>query len=267
LNPADALFTKIWFNGIKVRSGLTSSYAIARALELKQANTGGSTRPRNIKGYETGSPAVSRDILARAEGRFPGSAQYFDTPLKCLLRGDAVDAGWIEDRLLSLPMQITAIVLHLYVDPVTSRPVAMLLPFEDQTAKQLAAVGGLHALEAAVLLMKLGEIQSTPELRRLAREAYIRIQPSVRRDPVVRPMAKELFRFIDLTFPLWVYVRPDFRCVALVDVVPRIPAPRSPEQILAAERSPLTSLALARIEIERRILERRLATISSPTGP
>jgi hypothetical protein len=267
VNRADALFTKIWFNGIKVSSNLTSCYAIARELELKQASKGGATRPRNIKGYETGSPVAPRDIVARAELRFPGTAQYFDSPLRCLLRGDAVDAGWIENRLLSLPSRITEIVLHPFVDPVTSRPVAILLPFEDQTTKDLAAVGGLHALEAAALLVKLGEIESTPELRRLAREAYIRIQPSVRRDPVIGPMAEELFRFIDLTFPLWVYVRPDFRCVALVDVVPRSPAPRSPEQILAAERSPLTALALARIKIERRILERRLATTCGPTGP
>lgn len=264
-NDADVSFTRMWFSGVRVRSGLTSCYAIARELELEQpaGGKGRSTRPRNVKPYETGSRVVAHDIVARAELRYAGTSQYFDSAARSLLRGDVVDVGWIEDRLVSLPQQITSILLHPFVDPVTSRPVALLRAFDEEKAKQLAAVGGLHALEAALLLMRWGELHSTPELRRLAREAYIRTQPSLRADPTIAPFAEELFRLVDHVFPLWLYARPDFRCVALPDPLPRTPTLRSPEQILAEEKSERTTLCLARIELERRILESRLRTIAS----
>lgn len=194
-----------------------------------------------------------------AEQACPGTARYFSSALKTLLRGDTVSGDWIDDQLLALPAPIVELLVLPLPEPLTSLPMLLLHPFDDQRARQIAAVGGLHALEAAVLLMKRGELVSTPELRRLAREAYIRTQPSVRADPVLSSVADELFRRIDEAFPRWLHLRPDLRLeVMSFDLFRKGPAPRTPDDILAEENLPVNIRHLTRVALERRVLEARL---------
>ncbi|KQV88069.1 hypothetical protein ASC91_14650 [Pelomonas sp. Root1237] len=176
--------------------------------------------------------------------------------MKRLLRGDTVSRAWIDEQLLALPAQLVELLVLPLSEACSSLPVAFLQPFDDQRARQLASVGGLHALEAAVLLMKLGEVTASPELRRLAREAYIRTQPSVRTEPVLSTMADELFACIDDVFPRWLHLRQDLRLeVMSLNFFCKEAGLLTPDEVLAEENLPHTILKLARIAVEQRVLE------------
>lgn len=251
--PAYSLFTRLWFCAFKVLSGRSTAYAIDQLRDSKLTEVW----PRKSRPYELGRRSPSQRFVDAVEAEYPGTAQYFDSPLKALLRGDTVSRDWVEGQLLALPAQIVD--LLVFPLPVASLPVAFLRPFDDERAKQLAAVGGLHALEAAILLMKLGELIPSPDLRRLAREAYIRTQPSVGAHPVLSAFAGELFSCIDAAFPRWIYPRPELRlAVGSPDMWRKPVGLRSPEEILDEENSPRTIKFLTRIAIERRVLEARI---------
>jgi hypothetical protein len=253
-NPIDALFARIWFCAIKFLSGLRSAYAI------DQLNDGTSdcTWPRRSRPYELGK-RVPDTFIGAVEARFPGTAKYFNSPLRPALGGEAVTTAWVEARLVQLPKQIVDLLLVPCPDHLCGLPVALLRPFDDARAKHLVKLGGMHALEAAVLLMKLGELTAAPELRRLAREAYIRLQPSIRAEPVLSYFADELFASIDDAFPLWIFPIPSLRLVVRHAEILDLHKPAlNPEDVLALERSPATMLAALRIEIELRLLQARV---------
>jgi hypothetical protein len=250
-NPSDAFFARVWFRAIKSISGLPSAYAIDQLHD----GTAECVWPKKSKPYELGK-RVPETFIDAVESRFPGTARYFNSPLRELLGGEAVTIEWVEARLVSLPKEFTDLLLIPLPDHLSDLRVAILLPFADQSVMQLAQLGGLHALEAAVLLMKLGELTAAPELRRLAREAYIRLQPSVRAEPVLSSFADELFASIDDAFPLWIFPNSGFRVVVRH---PAILGPRgtalSPEEILASETSPTAVKAALRCEFELRLLQ------------
>jgi hypothetical protein len=176
-----------------------------------------------------------------------------------LLRGDQISVEWIEERLLALPAEITELLLVPMPPEVQPLQVLWLLPFDDQQARKLAEIGGLPALEASVLLMKLGELICAPELRRFAREAYIRSQPSARSEPLLEPVVDQLIQSINEAYPCWVYVRPDERYELTTDP-PTILGSRAstPDELLKQENDPLIILFLARCALQRRVLEARL---------
>jgi len=250
-NPIDALFARIWFYAIKFFSGLPSAYAIDQLHD----GTAGCSWPKRSKPYELGQ-RVPESFIDAVESRFPGTARYFNSLIRTVLGRSAVNIEWVEAQLVALPKQIVDLLFIPTPDPLSDLPVAILRPFDEQRAKQLAEFGGMHALEAAVVLMKLGELISAPGLRRLAREAYIRLQPSVRAEPVLSCFADELFASIDDAFPLWIFSNSGVRVV--VRHCPRLGSGRtalSPEEMLAAETSPAAVKAALRCEIELRVLQ------------
>jgi hypothetical protein len=251
----DALFSRLWVAAIKAKSGLPSAYAMNQVFaEICHLDL-----PKQMEPYEAGSRVPGKRFIAAFEALYPGTARAFDSPLRTLLRGDEVARGWIDEQLAALPAPIIDLLLFPFPVPRGSLPIVFLHPFDDQRARQLARMGGFRALEAAILLMKLGEITCSPDLRRLAREAYIRMQPGVRAEPVSPGLVDHLFRCIDDAFPRWLHPRPDLRLeVESVDLLRKAPTPRSPDEILAEENLPGTILALTRIAIERRVLEARM---------
>lgn len=263
-NPVDVLFTKIWFKAVEHGTGLTSPDAIERLIRPRRSTrkNGRQVRSRTWHNYQAGrhvaTPVDGIHPVDLAEQVCPGTARFFYSPLKTLLRRDTVCVDWIHRQLTRLPSPVATLLLHRPSEALDGIPLAFLNPFNDQQAKQLAAVGGLHALEAAVLLIKLGELTASPELRRLAREAYIRTQPSVRGDPTLAARADELFELIDDAFPRWLHLRPDFRLELMsLSRIRGAPLSLSPEQILAEENSPTNILCLSRIALENLIIEAR----------
>lgn len=250
-NPIDALFARIWFCAIKFLSGLRSAYAIDQLND----GTSGCTWPRRSRPYELGK-RVPDTFIGAVEARFPGTARYFNSPLRPVLGGEAVTTAWVEARLVQLPKQIVDLLLVPCPDHLCGLPVALLRPFDDARAKHLAKLGGMHALEAAVLLMKLGELTAASELRRLAREAYIRLQPSVRAEPVLSCFADQLFARIDDAFPLWIFPSPGLRLVVRhPELLGLRRTALSPDETLCGEKSPMAVQAAMRIEVELRLLQ------------
>jgi hypothetical protein len=253
-NPIDAFFARVWFFAVKFLSGLPSAYAIDQLHD----GTAECVWPKNSKPYELGQ-RVPDTFIGAVECRFPGTARYFNSALRELLGGKAVTIEWVEARLVSLPKQFTDLLLIPLPDHLADLPVAILLPFDGQRVVQLVQLGGLHALEAAMLLMKLGELNAAPELRRLAREAYIRLQPSVRAEPVLSPFADELFAKIDDAFPLWIFPNPGHRVVVRHPAILDLRGTAlNPEDILAGEKSPTGIKAALRCDIELRVLQAQL---------
>lgn len=267
-SPVDALFARLFVDAIKLASGLPNGAAIELSLEPERVRRYGHgvERPHKWDGYEVGRRVPSDASIQKAEAKYPGTARAFNSPLRVLLRGDAVSTAWIHAELLSLPMPI----VELLYGPASVEPALMLLgpelrAFTEQRGRELAQLGGLHALEAAVLLMRLGELMPSPQLRERAREAYIRTQPSMRAAPETARVADELFDCIDSNFPMWLYPRPDLRWEVTCFTTARRKGtpPPSPEIILAREHMPTSMIRFCRIAIEERVLKERLSRGSS----
>lgn len=264
-HPIDARFTRLWFRAVALGLGLPTPGKVERYIQPGRVTRKNGRQVRSSRWY---SYKVGRRVPTLRNGVHPvdlaeqacrGTARYFQSPLKTLLRGDTVSREWIDEQLLALPAQLVELLVLPPPEACSSLPVAFLQPFDDLRARQLALVGGLHALEAAVLLMKLGEVTASPELRRLAREAYIRTQPSVRKEPVLSTMADELFACIDNVFPRWLYLRPDLRLeVMSLSFFCKESGLLTPDEVLAEEDLPHTITMLVRIAAERRVLEARL---------
>jgi len=267
-SPVDTLFARLFIDAIKLASGLPNGAAIELDLEPERVRRYGHgvERPHKWDGYEAGRRAPTDVSVRKAEAKYPGTARAFYSPLRVLLRGEAVSAAWIHAELLSLPAPI----VELLYEPASGEEAPLLLgqelrPFTDQRGQSLAQLGGLHALEAAVLLMRLGELMPSPQLRERAREAYIRTQPSVRAAPETARVADELFDCIDGNFPMWLYPRPDLRWEVTCSTTARRKGtpPPSPEIILAWEHMPTSRIRFYRIAIEERVLKGRLSKGSS----
>lgn len=146
--------------------------------------------------------------LELAEKHYPGTAAYFDAPLKSILRGDVVDIRWVDDALASLTSEVSS----LLVAPARSATGWWRTrTFDEECANRLVGIAGFDGLQAACLLMAKAQLIASPELRDLAWRAYIFMQPSVLSLPVVAPLADELFLLIDSTLKRWLYLRPDRR--------------------------------------------------------
>ena len=263
-NPVDLLFTGLWFRATKTKSGLPSAYAIELSLEpgRVQRVKAGVIRPRKWDTYAAIERVPSKESLALAEARYPGTARIFDSPVRKLLRGDPVSVDWIYSQLLSLPEDFVELLfIPAHFELPASRLRRVLRAFKAQQSIELASLGGLHALEAAVLLMKLGELMPSPDLRRLARESYIRSQPSMRVEFELAPALEGLFDFIDTTFPLWLYRRPDLRweVVRRTSIGRQGMVPLTPDEFIAQEYDPGSIGAMCRIALMERVLEAEAA--------
>jgi len=251
----DVMFTQLWLGVIKARSGLASAGEIEEHLEprLVQRRKDGVARVRKWDGYDAGRRVPQPASVAVAESRYPGTARYIDSPLRTLLRGDQVSLGWVRQQLLALPEPL----VDLLWEPqgFTCTLPRLLRSFDDQRADDLVRLGGFWALEAAVLLMKWGELISSHELRCLARQTQIRIHPSLRATPELRPAIEAVLVAIDIKFPNWVFLRSDLRCEVLEFTYTR----RGDAPIGACEIESAPALAHVVFDQNQEVLARRIA--------
>lgn len=213
-HPVDVLFTRLWVSAVKVHSGL-SPHAIEQELEARPMGQGsdGVKRSRKWHLYESGERVPQRQpdqpcSVDLAEARYPGTAAYFDAPMKALLRRDEVDAQWVDEAMASLAPEVAS----LLFEPVRSSTGHLRSrAFDRACANRLVEVAGFDGLQATTLLMTKAQLIASPELRDLAWQAYVCMQPAVAELPIVAPLADELFMLIDTTLKRWVYLRPDRR--------------------------------------------------------
>ncbi|MFG6442198.1 hypothetical protein [Roseateles sp. LKC17W] len=256
----DVLFTHLWLGAIKARTGLSTPDAVEEHLEprLVQRSKDGTKRTRKWALYEAGQRVPQGPTISVAEARYPGTARFINSPMRELLRGDMVSARWVREQLLSLPAPVVDLLWE--PQPAHSGPPRLMRPFDQERADALVRLGGFAALEAAVLLMKWAELISSPALRKLARETSIRIQPSLRDSLELWPAIDPVLVAVDISFPNWVFLRPDLRCEVLqFTYVRQDDDPFGPCEVDAPE-----TLARALFERNREALESRIQNPACP---
>lgn len=209
-HPIDGLRTRLWFHVVKLRSGLTSSYAIEIALEPDRfrQSSDGIKRPSKWAGYESGSRvprALPRrpDAIEVAEAAYPGSAAYFHSPLWRALKGQVQDVPTVEGLLLSLASDVVNVLVREIVHGGVVHK--QFVDFGEQSIAELVTIGSFDALAAALLLVRKSELIGYPLLREGALDCYLQLQPRLAALPEVQPFAVELFRLIDTTCKHWVF--------------------------------------------------------------
>jgi hypothetical protein len=192
---------------VKVRSGVATPTAIELELERHLVcQDDGMRRLSKWAGYAAGKRVPSlRDgaihSVELAEAKYPGTAAYFNSPLKTLLRDQGVDLHWVDDHLRRLSPRVTRLLFgsttkssstHTYMETLRS-----------QLGFKLATNPGLDSLEAVTLLMKRAELLAAPYLRRFAWATYVCMQSRLERLAEIAPVAADLFDAVDRSFKYW----------------------------------------------------------------
>lgn len=214
-NPIDVLRTQLWFNVLKLRSGLPSAYAIEKALEprLVRITADGVNRPRKWDSYEHGTRVPKRshdlsDAVELAERHFPGTASWFDNPLWEILKGTKPDR-WELQRLLQTLSPAVIDVLMTTEGAIKGQ--AELVQLTHEHFDCLVALGTFDALAAVAILTKLSEETASHELRDMALDCYARLQPILADAPETCVHYPELFTYVDKVCQYWVMVSPGKR--------------------------------------------------------
>ena len=205
-DPVEVLFTQLWFRAVQRASNLSSAYAIGREVEPDRfvARDGQVCKPRKWNYYACGRRVPYRgahgesaiDLLER---RYPGTARYFDSPLKQLLKGDGVTSRWVDAQLRSLTADVVE-VLYGRAGADGDRTLTLKSPTYART-RRLVDCGCWDALVAAALLMRFGELESAHERRLHGWMAYRAMRICF--EPC--HLATELFTLIDERFGEWTY--------------------------------------------------------------
>ncbi|BDU58535.1 hypothetical protein LMORI2_15170 [Limnohabitans sp. MORI2] len=213
----DVLRTKVWFHAVKAMSGLPSACAIESKLEpdLLHDDEDGLVRSSKWISYQMGA-RVPRRIKDKsyavdvAEVTFPGTADYFNSPLWDVLRGVEVDEKWINNKLGGLGSAVTNVLLESSNNEdrrIDSRQNHRR--FNEDLLKELIEIRSFQALSALVLLAKKSELIRSQEMRSLLISAYIRCQSWAKKLPGISPVEVDFFFVVDRQFNYWIHTSPD----------------------------------------------------------
>jgi len=171
-HPVDKLRTRLWFHVITLRSGLPSGYAVEKFLDgdFLKKDDAGIFRPRKWPKYQKGIKVPSdrlgsRNAVDQAESYFPGTAQWFRSPLWQILRGEKCDRYFVEKGLRQLPPDIKKVFFE--EESHGQSLLSAQKPLGSESNAELLAIGGFDTLVAAVLLVVLSEDIASPTLREL----------------------------------------------------------------------------------------------------
>ena len=200
----------IWITALQIQSGLTSGYALEKAIEphkIKRAK-GHINRPRKWDNYVNGTqgPGKIKDkasAVELAEAVFPGSSRWFEHPIWRALDDEPMDQYECETQIKKLDHLLTEI---LYEDAPGLPGQKILSPFEHHVAEWLMRLGNLDGLAAILLLVRYAEAISSLELRKNALACYSAFQESIPLIPELEPHYCELFELIDVRFKRWAFL-------------------------------------------------------------
>ena len=180
-DAVDVVRTRIWFQAVKVRSGLRSAHAIEAFINDRLSGDGVDTshRPRKWYSYRNGSRSPSaiagkRDAVADAEARFPGTARWFHHPVWKALKGERTELHVVTSALRSLGPAVAEI-LYVPDECLPCRVRQRALGFQELRA--MIDLGSFDALAAAILLVMQSDMNGELGLRRTYRTLYQELQP------------------------------------------------------------------------------------------
>lgn len=215
-HPVDRLRTRLWFHVITLRSGLSNGYAVEKVLDgnFLKKDDAKIVRPKRWAKYQKGLKVPDdrlslRNAIDQAESHFPGTAQWFRSPIWSVLRGEKCDRFFVEKGLRQLSPEVRRVFFEDAA--LEQRSLAPQKPFGVESKDVLSAIGGFDALVAAILLVTLSEDIASPALREMALALYISLQPCLKKSPELVPFYPELFSAIDVRCKHWVYLSPNER--------------------------------------------------------
>ena len=234
-HPVDRVRTKVWFNAVKISSGLPSAYALEMAFDGDRVRKRAKdvARPRKWDRYAKGKSVPAdkpdpRNAVEQAEAKFRGTARWFRIAMWRWLRGESLDAHEIDRALRSLGPEVVSILFEAPRCGETKEP--RMREFYPESVRILSNVGGFDALVAAVLLVALSEVIASPQLRERALQLYAELQAPLRQTPELASVYPELFSLIDQRCKHWIYVTPNQRFEIImpwqttpIDVTERFP--------------------------------------------
>jgi hypothetical protein len=201
-DAVDVVRTRIWFQAVKVRSGLRSAHAIEAFINdrLSGEDVDTSHRPRKWYSYRNGSRSPSaiagkRDTVADVEALFPGTARWYHHPFWKVLKREGTDPHVLRVFMLDLDPEVVEILYttdeHGALDPLR------LKAFRISDVQSLIDLGSFDALAAVVLLAMKEDANVGFGWRDFYLDAYQALQPVVAELPELVNDFPELFDLTD----------------------------------------------------------------------
>jgi hypothetical protein len=192
----------VWFRQVLALSGTHNAYAfeIRFELEINGEVITGANRKHVWDNYLSGKQVPNdtngqNSRIEQAEKLAPGSARYFRSPLRHILKGGRFDEMQMRLLLFALPAEIRTIVFENPKDPYSR-----LRDFNNRSALVLFNRNDFATLEALILLNHwASHIRSQTLSDNLAR-LYREMQPNLKQCMEISPIADALFEHIDPFF-------------------------------------------------------------------
>lgn len=210
----DALRVRTWFEAVRSISGLSSAYAIEKDLhpESFHRDKGWVSRPQRWDHYETGTRVPSRELVAYVESVYPGTAVWLQHPIWKALLPHPRSPEEINDELRSLG----GVIHFLLFRPQPDLTQPERYPFNEQMVGMLSELGTLDALATAILLIHESVAIASEALRTLALRTYRELQPAIAARQPLFGVHPDLFSYIDLHYPEWIFISPNQRMRTVV---------------------------------------------------
>ncbi len=206
----EKLRDQIWIYAVQRASGLSTGYALEKAVESDKfkREKGVIHRPRKWDGYVDGSqgpgqPKGKPGAVDFAEARFPGTAYWHRHVIWEALGKEKLDRFECKTLLEQLPPDMVS---RLFDQPAHLYGARVLNPFDEDMAHWITSLGNLDALAAVVLLIKLSEAMSSSDLRNRAQNCYHYLQKSIPLIPELEPFYCNLFEIIDGQCKYWAFL-------------------------------------------------------------
>lgn len=213
-SPVDSLRVRAWFEAVRSISGLPTAYAVEKSLhpESFHRERGWVSRPMRWDRYKAGDVVPEQELVAYAETVYPGAAEWLHHPLwKALLPHPRTQAE-INDEMRTLGGVINFSMFR--PQPDYSQPERF--PYTEQMVGMLSQLGTIDALAAAILLVHESATISSQPLHILALQTYRELQPAIAAHPFLHRLHPDLFSYIDLQYPEWVFTSPNYRTRTVV---------------------------------------------------
>ena len=212
----ERLRDRIWIHAVLLRSSLKTGYGLETAIDGDKVKRERAqiSRPGKWDRYVIGSHGPGRfkgkrDAVLMADAKFPGTADWYRSPLWWALEAKPKNADDCEQALHRLDIDVAELLLTIE-SRVGAGPVRPRC-FDEAMADELVKIGSFDALAAAVVMARWAEAISSPQLRNLAVDCCARLQPVIATIPELAPFYQSLFKVIDTRCTHWTFLGPNQR--------------------------------------------------------
>ena len=212
----ERLRDRIWIHAVLLRSSLKTGYGLETAIDFDKVKREGAQirRPGKWDRYVIGSRGPGRvkgkrNAVDMANAKFPGTADWYYSPLWWALEAKPKNAYDCEQALHRLDIDVAELLLT--IDSRAGAGPVKPHRFDEAMADELVKIGSIDALAAAVIMARWAEAIASPQLRNLAVDCCARLQPVIATIPELAPFYQSLFNVIDTRCTYWTFLAPNQR--------------------------------------------------------